>query len=109
MTPSARITHMLLAALVVICLAAISPALAIDNSPPACCCQTSDTCHEPAPQSSCACTGCPVTLHTQPLAIFAEKKRTLPLPASDQFWNSHDERAAQRRAAPPVPPPRITA
>ncbi|MFM8365331.1 MAG: hypothetical protein ACKOAS_09300 [Verrucomicrobiota bacterium] len=109
MSPTVRIIQMLLATVVAISLASLSPALAIENSQPACCCQSNDTCKEHSPQSSCACAGCPVTLHAQPLAIFSEKNRALSLPSSDQRWNPKDERADERRAAPAVPPPRIPA
>lgn len=109
MTSPVHIARMLLGLFVILSLAAVPATPAIENPPPACCCLTSDTCHEPALPSSCACTGCPVTLHAQPLAIFSEKNPAHDLSASLQLWNPHDEHAAQRSAAPPVPPPRIPA
>ncbi|MFM8364207.1 MAG: hypothetical protein ACKOAS_03560 [Verrucomicrobiota bacterium] len=108
MTPP-RMAQILLAALVAISLAFISPAKAIDNPAPSCCCKADNSCKEHSPKSSCACTGCPVTIHAQPLAMIAEKNQPLPDPVCVPRWNPKDERADERRAAPVVPPPRIPA
>jgi len=109
MTLPVRIARMLLAALAVLSLVGLSPAPAIPNPQPACCCQAENLCQDHAPQSRCACPACPVTLHSQPRALVQEKTPALPEPSAAPRWNPQDERAAQRRAAPPVPPPRIPA
>jgi hypothetical protein len=108
MTSLPCIGKTLLAAVVVLSLAVFQPALALINYHSPCCCQTYDGCEKNSTHSSCPCTTCAAGQLAHPLALIAEKKCPQPLFESSLRWDLCNERAAERRCAPPVPPPRIT-
>ena len=98
----------LLVAAVVFSFAVFQPALALINYHSPCCCQTHKNCEKNSKHSSCPCTTCPAGQLAHPLALIAEKKCPKPLFKSALRWDLCNERADERRCAPPVPPPRIT-
>lgn len=97
-----------LVAMVVLSFAVFQPALALISYRSPCCCQTDNNCKKNPKRSSCPCTTCPAGQLAHPLALIAEKKCLQPLFESALRWDLCNERADERRCAPPVPPPRIT-
>ncbi|MEN9535544.1 MAG: hypothetical protein RLZ22_1000 [Verrucomicrobiota bacterium] len=97
----------LVAAMVALSLGVFSPALALTNPEPPCCCQVRDGCEKNSTQSSCLCPACPSAHHAIPMAIMAESKCIQPLHEPAFRWSFRNEWAAGRRSAPPVPPPRV--
>jgi hypothetical protein len=101
------ISKVLVATVVALSLGVFSPALALTNPEPPCCCQVRDGCEKNSTQSSCLCPACPAAHHAIPMAIMAERKCIQPLHEPAFRWSFRNEWAAGRRSAPPVPPPRI--
>ncbi len=104
-----RVGKMLLALAIACSMAWMPPAIAVENPVEPCCCQSLDTCDEPAARSSCACPACPVQFSAQPLIAKHHSISAPRIPSLARRWNPLDESAAERRIAPPVPPPRATA
>jgi hypothetical protein len=79
------------------------------ESHPECCCEIPSPCNDASGKSPCACPVCPPAFPPQPLQSPRSDSALPPVPERLTAWSMHDESADDRRASPPVPPPRSDA